>query len=486
MTLRRASSSRRYLSRSSSVRKLRIVQRSGGFLAVARDERDGGSAVEQIDRGLDLLFLDPEFFGNTRLDGNHQETPPRSDGRETVATSGRGYGRRACGSSSCLLAFHRCLTMFIWTAVGLVVLAAAVPATAQAAWPNQREGDFVLKDFAFESGETLGELKQHYTVLGTPHRNAAGEIDNAVLLLHGTSGTGKNWLMPSLADELFAAGQPLDASKTFIVMPDGIGRGGSSKPSDGLRAKFPHYRYADIINAQHRLLTEHLGIKHLRLVLGSSMGGMHCWMWGGMYPGFMDALVPIASQPIAISGRNWLSRRIAIEAIRNDPGLQRRQLHDQADALHPHRAVRVADDRNLRCACRRWRRRARPPRRSTQELDGQRRQGRRQRPALRHRGGDRLRPGAASPEDHRPAARHQFRRRRGQSAGVGRGRAGDRARSGARSSSWCRPGPRRTAISPTCAPRSGSPTSQSSCDPEHASRESARGYARLLIDNAGA
>jgi homoserine O-acetyltransferase len=209
--------------------------------------------------------------------------------------------------------------MFIWTALGLVVLAAAVPATAQAAWPNQREGDFVLKDFAFESGEKLGELKQHYTVLGTPHRNAAGEIDNAVLLLHGTSGTGKNWLMPSLADELFASGQPLDASKYFIVMPDGIGRGGSSKPSDGLRATFPHYRYADIISAQHRLLTEHLGIKHLRLVLGSSMGGMHCWMWGGMYPGFMDALVPIASQPIAISGRNWLSRRIAIEAIRNDP-----------------------------------------------------------------------------------------------------------------------------------------------------------------------
>jgi hypothetical protein len=161
--------------------------------------------------------------------------------------------------------------MFMWTALGLVVLAAAVPAAAQAAWPNQSEGDFVLKDFAFESGEKLDELKQHYTTIGTPHRNAAGEIDNAVLLLHGTSGTGKNWLMPSLADELFAAGQPLDASKYFIVMPDGIGRGGSSKPSDGLRAKFPHYRYTDIINAQHRLLTEHLGIKHLRLVLGSSM-----------------------------------------------------------------------------------------------------------------------------------------------------------------------------------------------------------------------
>jgi homoserine O-acetyltransferase/O-succinyltransferase len=209
--------------------------------------------------------------------------------------------------------------MLGWTAVALAAIAVALPAAAETTWPNQREGEFVIKDFAFESGETLPELKLHYTVLGTPHRNAAGDIDNAVLLLHGTSGTGKNWLLPSLADELFAAGQPLDASRYFIVMPDGIGRGASSKPSNGLRARFPHYRYADIIKSQHRLLTEGLGIKHLRLVLGSSMGGMHCWMWGGMYPGFMDALVPIASQPIAISGRNWLSRRIAIEAIRNDP-----------------------------------------------------------------------------------------------------------------------------------------------------------------------
>lgn len=187
-------------------------------------------------------------------------------------------------------------------------------------WPNQREGDVVLKDYVFTSGETLPELKLHYTTLGTPNRNAAGETDNAVLLLHGTSGTGKNWLLPSLADELFGAGQPLDATRHYIVMPDGIGRGGSSKPSDGLRARFPHYRYRDIIASQHRMLTEHLGIGHLRLVLGSSMGGMHCWMWGGMYPGFMDALVPIASQPVEISGRNWISRRIAIEAIRNDPG----------------------------------------------------------------------------------------------------------------------------------------------------------------------
>src|SRR5471032_459710 len=208
--------------------------------------------------------------------------------------------------------------MLLWTALLVAGLAVALPA-AQSAWPGQREADFVLRNYIFESGETLPELKLHYTVIGTPHRNAAGEIDNAVLLLHGTSGTGKNWLLPSLADELFGAGQPLDASRYYIVMPDGIGRGGSSKPSDGLRAKFPHYRYRDIIASEYRLVTEGLGIKHLRLVLGSSMGGMHCWMWGGMYPGLMDALVPIASQSVEISGRNWISRRIAIEAIRNDP-----------------------------------------------------------------------------------------------------------------------------------------------------------------------
>jgi homoserine O-acetyltransferase/O-succinyltransferase len=200
-----------------------------------------------------------------------------------------------------------------------VSLAMALPAAAQTNWPNQREGDFVIRNFAFESGETLPELRQHYITLGTLHRNAAGDIDNAVLLLHGTSGTGKNWLLPSLAGELFGAGQPLDASRHFIILPDGIGRGGSSKPSDGLRAKFPHYRYRDIISGQYRLLTEELGIKHLKLVLGSSMGGMHCWMWGEMYPDFMDALVPIASQPVEISGRNWITRRIAIEAIRRDP-----------------------------------------------------------------------------------------------------------------------------------------------------------------------
>ncbi len=206
----------------------------------------------------------------------------------------------------------------IFTAVVLCV-AAAFPAAGETAWPNRQDGDAVLQDFRFGSGEVLPALKLHYITLGTARRNAAGEIVNAVLLLHGTSGTSQNWLQPTLADELFGPGAPLDAEAHFIIMPDGIGRGGSAKPSDGLRMGFPHYRYADMVTATHRLLTEHLGITHLRLVLGTSMGGMQAWMWGETYPDFMDGLVPIASQPIAISGRNWMYRRIGIEAIRHDP-----------------------------------------------------------------------------------------------------------------------------------------------------------------------
>ena len=193
-------------------------------------------------------------------------------------------------------------------------------ASGEKIWPGQAEGDFVIRNFRFKSGETLAELKLHYTTLGTPKQNASGDISNAILLLHGTSADGKAWLRPSLADELFAAGAPLDAERYFIILPDGIGRGGSSKPSDGLKGNFPHYRYDDMVASTHRLLTEALGIKRLRLVLGSSMGGMQTWMWGYTYPDMMDGLVPLTSQPIAISGRNWINRRISIEAIRQDPG----------------------------------------------------------------------------------------------------------------------------------------------------------------------
>jgi homoserine O-acetyltransferase/O-succinyltransferase len=188
-----------------------------------------------------------------------------------------------------------------------------------AEWPNWREDDFVIKDYVFASGERLAELKLHYRTMGMPQRDAGGKIVNGVLLLQGNTGTGANWLRPSLADELFRPGQPLDARRYFLIMQDAIGRGGSSKPSDGLRGNFPHYRYRDMVQSGYRLITEHLGVGHLRLVIGSSMGGMHAWMWAEMYPDLMDGVIPLSCQPVEISGRNWLGRRAAAEAIRHDP-----------------------------------------------------------------------------------------------------------------------------------------------------------------------
>ena len=185
--------------------------------------------------------------------------------------------------------------------------------------PSPAEGDFVIRDFRFTSGETLPELRLHYRTYGTPRKDAQGLVRNAVLITHGTGGTGGQFTGRNFAGELFGPGQPLDAAKYFIILPDAIGHGRSSKPSDGLRAKFPRYGYVDMVVAQHRLVTEGLGLNHLRLVMGTSMGGMHTWMWGGMYPDFMDALMPLASLPTQISGRNRAWRRIVIDAIRGDP-----------------------------------------------------------------------------------------------------------------------------------------------------------------------
>jgi homoserine O-acetyltransferase len=198
------------------------------------------------------------------------------------------------------------------------VTAVSTPAEG-AKWPNLHEGDFVIEHYAFRSGEILPELVLHYRTLGTAKRDATGGIVNGVLLLQGNTGTGANWLRPTLADELFASGQALDAADYFIIIPDAIGRGGSSKPSDGLKGKFPHYRYHDMVESGYRLITEGLGVCHLCLVIGSSMGGMHAWMWAEMYPDLMDGVVPISCQPIEISGRNWIMRRAAAEAIRHDP-----------------------------------------------------------------------------------------------------------------------------------------------------------------------
>jgi homoserine O-acetyltransferase len=188
-----------------------------------------------------------------------------------------------------------------------------------APYPEPVHGDFFVRDFHFASGGVLPELRLHYFTLGTPVRNAQGRMTNAVLLLHGTGGKGAGFLTEAFAGELFGAGQPLDAGRWFIIVPDNLGHGASSKPSDGLRAKFPHYGYADMIEAQRRLVAEGLGVDHLRLVVGTSMGCMHAWMWAENYPDAMDAVLPIACLPAQIAGRNRMERRLIVDAIRNDP-----------------------------------------------------------------------------------------------------------------------------------------------------------------------
>ena len=185
-------------------------------------------------------------------------------------------------------------------------------ASAAADYPAAKEGSWVVKDFRFHSGEMLPELRLSYSTVGA----ATGE---PVLILHGTTGSGTGMLAPAFAGELFGPGQALDASRYYIILPDALGAGKSSKPSDGLRAAFPKYNYDDMVDAQYRLVKEHLGVKHLRVIIGNSMGGMQTWLWGEKYPDFMDALVPMASQPSEMSSRNWMLRRLIVDSIRNDP-----------------------------------------------------------------------------------------------------------------------------------------------------------------------
>lgn len=214
--------------------------------------------------------------------------------------------------------------------------APAAPTAASAAaasYPAPAQGDFLLKDFGFASGERLPELRIHYRTFGAPRADAHGVVRNAVLILHGTGGSGASLVRAEFAGELFGAGQPLDAARYFIVLPDGIGHGNSSKPSDGLHARFPHYGYRDMVEAQYRLLTEGLHVNHARLVMGTSMGGMHSWLWGEQHSQFMDALMPLASLPTQISGRNRAWRRLIIDAIRNDPAWQGGEYQSEPPSL---------------------------------------------------------------------------------------------------------------------------------------------------------
>jgi homoserine O-acetyltransferase/O-succinyltransferase len=211
--------------------------------------------------------------------------------------------------------------MKIKTHLILLVLAVATVSSA-ANFPAPVEGDFTIRDFQFASGQSLPELRLHYRTFGSPRRDDKGIVRNAVLILHGTTGSGAQFLRPEFAGELYGPGQPLDVSRYFLILPDGIGHGKSSKPSDGLRAKFPNYGYRDMIEAQYRLLTDGLKVNHLRLVMGTSMGGMQSWLWGETHPDFMDALMPLASLPTQIFGRNRVWRRTVIDAIRGAPDWQ--------------------------------------------------------------------------------------------------------------------------------------------------------------------
>jgi len=216
------------------------------------------------------------------------------------------------------------------------ILAAALGVSGHlraADYPKPAEGDFVVHDFRFASGEVLPELRLHYRTLGRPQRDAQGVVRNAVLIMHGTTGSGAQFIRPEFAGELFGAGQPLAADRFFIVLPDGIGHGQSSRPSEGLRARFPHYGYEDMVRADYLLFTEGLGVNHARLIMGTSMGGMHTWLWGERYPDFMDALLPLASLPTQISARNRVWRRAIIDAIRGDSAWQDGDYREQPPGL---------------------------------------------------------------------------------------------------------------------------------------------------------
>jgi len=231
------------------------------------------------------------------------------------------------------------LRLFLVTAVPFLMIGAIPCVAQQPTSPAATEGDFVVHSFQFHSGESLPELRLHYTTLGKPVKDAAGHTTNAVLILHGTGGTGQQFFQPQFAGVLFGPGQLLDAARYYIILPDGIGHGKSSKPSDGLHAHFPQYDYDDMVAAHYRLVSEGLGVNHLRLILGTSMGCMHSFVWGETYPDFMDALMPLACAPVQIAGRNRVWRKMVMDAIREDPAWMGGEYKEE-----PKQALRTALD----------------------------------------------------------------------------------------------------------------------------------------------
>jgi homoserine O-acetyltransferase/O-succinyltransferase len=230
------------------------------------------------------------------------------------------------------------LRILVWLLACGYFVAAQTPPPA-ATWPSPHEADYIVRNFRFQSGETLAEVRMHYATIGKPEKDANGRTTNAVLILHGTGGSGQQFLRPIFAGELFGAGQLLDASKYFLILPDNIGHGKSAKPSDGMRARFPHYEYTDMVSLQRELVEKGLGVNHLRLILGTSMGCMHTWMWGETYPDRMDALMPLACLPVQIAGRNRIWRKMAIDGIRQDPDWENGDYTTQ-----PRAALQIASD----------------------------------------------------------------------------------------------------------------------------------------------
>jgi homoserine O-acetyltransferase/O-succinyltransferase len=217
---------------------------------------------------------------------------------------------------------------------------AQTAATAQTQnWPTPTEGDYVVHDFHFQSGETLKDARMHYRTMGTPVKDASGRTTNAVLVLHGTGGSGTTFLRPIFAGVLFGPGEPLDATKYFVIIPDDFGHGKSSKPSDGMHAHFPQYDYADMVALEHALVFDGLGVNHVRLIIGTSMGCMHSWMWGEAYPDAVDALMPLACQPVQIAGRNRIWRKMVIDGIRQDP-----EWKDGEYTTQPRAGLQIASD----------------------------------------------------------------------------------------------------------------------------------------------
>ena len=202
--------------------------------------------------------------------------------------------------------------MKIFGTTGALALVLFSISAGAAEYPAPKQGEWVARDFKFHTCEVMPELKLHYTTVGEPS-------GTPVVVLHGTGGSAASMLTPAFAGELFGRGQPLDATRYYVIIPDALGHGKSTKPSDGLKTKFPQYNYDDMVDAQYRLLSEGLGIRHVRLIIGNSMGGMNVWLWGAKYPNYMDVLVPMASQPTPMSSRNWMLRRVMLETVRNDP-----------------------------------------------------------------------------------------------------------------------------------------------------------------------